>query len=97
MFCPICEDVTARMTFSGWMDKWVDYECPLCGFVVSFRCDFSDPAEEARIDGYHLSKEDWQFNEDEKEYHLVCKNHLRMLEIMRAKKMMPMKVDIEGD
>lgn len=93
LYCPICEDKEIRMTFLGWMDKWVDYGCPLCGFVMSFRHDFSDP-DETRIDGFHLPKEHYQFTEDEKEYHLVDKNHLRMLEIMREKKMMPMKVDM---
>ena len=93
LFCPICEAVEIKMVFSGWMDKWVDYGCPLCGFVMSFRHDFSDPSDESRTDGFHLLKEHYQFTEDEKTYHLVDKGHLRMLEIMREKKMMPMKVE----
>lgn len=93
LLCPICEGEKIKMTFSGWIDKWVDYECPLCGFVMSFRCDFSDPADEARSDGYHLSKEDWQLiTENDKEFRLISKSHLRMLDIMREKKMMPVKV-----
>ena len=95
LYCPICEDEEVRMVFSGWMDKWVDYGCPLCGFVMSFRCDFSDPADEARTDGSHFPKSGYLFTEDEKEYHLVSKSHLRMLEIMREKRMMPVEGDIK--
>jgi len=91
IYCPFCTEVP--MIFSGWMGSWVDYMCPSCKFFMNFRYDFEDRGQVARVDGYHIPKEEYELTEDEFAYHLANKRHLQFLEIARKKGLMPVEVD----
>ena len=90
IYCPFCPEVP--MIFSGWIGAWVDYMCPSCKFFMNFRYDLTNREHEVRVDGYHLPKEEYEFTEDENFFHLISKRHLRFLEIMREKKLMPVEI-----
>ncbi len=87
IFCPYCHTVHNKqieMEFSGWMDYWVDFGCPDCGFFISFRWDYED-RNEAREDGYHYKKEDYELVDDGTEYHLISKKRLEYMKLMKEK------------
>ena len=70
IFCPVCHSFFKQdtpMVFTGW-EGWVDYECPMCGFMMSFRWDWKDSESCCSIEGYDIPKEQYTLVEESKKY-----------------------------
>lgn len=86
--CPICkknsEDI--KLVFQGWSGDWVDYDCPHCGFIMSFRWNWDDRDSVCSMEGYDIPKETYTLiEESDTHWYFRDLSKVRMKEILEKK------------